>query len=364
MKSISRTSLFACLLAAWSLIGCQEKKEEPLIIPSTLASFTVEVGNEQSFDGYIFLRQIVSPGAQLMIDSKGLVKWFQASDTALFRPYTPYEDSYVALYSDRVIHDISYSGDTLVELRYGQNEFDRLLHHEVVKDKDGNYVALTREFLPVDLSEFGGNSIDTIKTDGIIKLSPQGEKIWHWSLDQVVDPLSFEGIKRAKNDWGHANALYIEEDGHYLVSWRDFNAIWKINSETGEVLWKVGHDSFSDKNNYFYKQHGVHRNAEREVVLFDNGDRRERGTSRAYAFQEGNPVRTTDIVTLPDSLFTFKQGSVYEIGEDKWLFSSTMNKRLVITNSEGEVTWMALSDQAFYRAYYLDADFLKSNGLQ
>ncbi|MDW3194811.1 MAG: aryl-sulfate sulfotransferase [Cytophagales bacterium] len=364
MKSISKSSFFACLLAVFGLIRCEVKEQEPLIIPSTLASFQVEVGNEQSFDGYIFLRQIVSPGAQMMIDSRGQVKWFQASDTALFRPYAPYDKSYVALYSDKVIHDISYKGDTLVELRYGQNGFDRLLHHELVKDSEGNYVALTREFIPADLSEFGGESTDTIKTDGIIKLSATGEKLWHWSLDQEIDPLTFDGIKRVKKDWGHANALYIEEDGHYLVSWRDFNAIWKINSQTGEVIWKVGHDTFSDKTNYFYKQHGVHRNVRNEVVLFDNGDRRERGTSRAYAFRDGNPVQTTDIITLPDSLFTFKQGSVYEMGKDQWLFSSTMNKRLIITDKDGEVTWMALSDQPFYRAYYLDSDFLKTNGLQ
>lgn len=335
-----------------------------MVIPTTLPTFEVEIGDSHGFDGYIFLRQIVSPGSQLMIDSEGAVKWFQVSDTALFRPYTPYDKSYVALYSDKVIHEISYAGDTLVELRYGENGFDRKLHHEVVKDKSGNYVSLTREFLPADLAELGGEKQDTIKTDGIIVLSNAGEKVWRWSLDDELDPRSFEGIAKRKRDWGHANALYIDEDGHYLVSWRDFNSIWKINSRTGDVIWKVGHDTFTESTNHFYKQHGVHRNARNEVVLFDNGDRRERGTSRAYAFEEGNPVQTRDIISLPDSLFTFKQGSVYEIPNERWLFSSTMNKRLVITNREGQVTWMASSNHAFYRAYYLSADFLESNDLR
>lgn len=363
MKIVRYSSLIGFLLTVVILSGCESKQQDPLVIPDSLPSFVIEVGDEHVFDGFIFLRQIVSPGSQLMIDSKGAVRWFHVSDTALFRPYTPYQGSYVALYNDKVIHEISYNGDTLIELRYGTNGFDRKLHHEVVKAPSGNFVALTREFLPADLSGLGGDERDTIKTDGIIVLSPKGEKLWHWSLEQELNPLDFEGIARIKNDWGHANALYIDDDGHYLVSWRDFNAIWKINSKTGEVLWKVDHESFVDDSQRFYQQHGVHRNARKEVVLFDNGSRRGRNVSRSYAFREGEEVQTTDIIPLPDSLFTFKQGSVYEFEDEKRLFSSTMNKRLVITNKQGKVVWMASSDHAFYRAYYLDVDFLKSNDL-
>ena len=99
-------------------------------------------------------------------------------------------------------------------------------------------------------------------------------------------------------------------------------------------------------------------------MLFDNGSRRERGVSRAYAFRDGEEVQTTDVIALPDSLFTFKQGSVYEIENDQLLFSSTMNKRLVITNMKGEIVWMASSNHAFYRAYYLDSKFLEANDLR
>ncbi len=364
MKTTQNISLIIGSLTLWVLIGCQSKKATPLVISASLPTFTVEVGDENVFDGYIFLRHIVSPGGQLMIDSKGTVQWFQVSDTTLFRPYTPYENSYVALYSDKVIHEISYEGDTLTELRYGENGFDRKLHHEVVKDPDGNYVALTREFLPVDLSSVGGEAKDTIKTDGIIVLSSRGEKLWHWKLDQVYTPLEFEGIEKYKKDWGHANALFIDDDGNYLISWRDFNAIWKIHSQTGEVLWKVDHDSFTDESHHFFQQHGVHRNAKNEVVFFDNGTRRGRGISRAYAFRDSQEVQVTNIIALPDSLFSFKQGSVYEFDNERWLFSSTMNKRLVITDKRGNIIWMASSDYAFYRAYYLDVNFLKSNDLR
>lgn len=357
-----RTYFFSAICYSLLICGCNELPEEKaLILPESLPKFEVMMGDESAFEGYIFLRKIINPGAQLMIDSKGDIQWFQVSDTTLFRPFTPYKDSYVALFSDKFIHEITYDGDTLHELKYGESEFDRLLHHEIVKDRQGNFVSLTREFLPTDLSGLGGETSDTIKTDGIIVLSRTGEKLWHWSLDQVLDPLAYEGILRMKKDWGHANALAVDDDGNYLVSWRDFNAIWKINSKTGELMWKVDHTTFTDSTEFFYKQHGVHKNTRNEVVLFDNGDRRSRGTSRAFSFRPGEPVEVNQIVELPDSLFTFKQGSVYEIPGNKWLFSSTMNKKIVLTDQEGNLLWVASSDHAFYRAYYLSSEFLAAN---
>lgn len=346
-----------------SCAGNVNDRTEELIIPQSLPTFEVVYGDEKVFDGYLFLRQIVSPGAQLMINSQGKVVWFQVSDTTLFRPYMPYDKSYVALRSDSEIHEITYSGDTLNVLGLGDSGFDRKLHHEIVKDEKQNYVSLTREVLPMDLSSVGGELQDTVRTDGILVLSQNGEKIWHWSLNQVMDPLSYPDIVRVKKDWGHANALFIDKDGNYLVSWRDFNAIWKINRTSGEVMWKIDETTINSDENRFFKQHGVHRNLEGDILLFDNGDRRKRATTRAYAFSEGEQADPVYAVVLPDSLFTFKQGSVYEVNSELLLFSSTTTKTLIITNRQGDIKWMAQSDHAFYRAYYLDKEFLLRNNL-
>lgn len=358
---VFNSHIYAILFLVF-ILGCsQEPISSRINQPEALPDFKVVYGDSKVFDGYIFLRQIISPGSQLMINSSGEVVWFQISDSALFRPFTPYEESYVALKSDQEIHEISYTGDTINLLKYGYHGFDRKLHHELIKDRCGNYVSLTRETLPLDLSEVGGNANDTVRTDGIIVLSPSGQKLWHWSLDQVLDPMAFNGILNVKKDWGHANALYIDTDGNYLVSWRDFNAIWKINSQTGERMWFVDESTLIAKGRRFYKQHGVHRNQAGDILLFDNGDRRTRPVSRAYSLRDDEDKSLVYSVALPDSLFTFKQGSVYEIGNDLLLFSSTTTKKLIITDRSGNIVWMANSDHAFYRAYYLDKAFLKRN---
>ena len=166
------------------MLSCTQNSDQfvPLTIPDHFPKFEIMLKSERAFDGYIFLRKSTSPGAQFMINNAGEIVWYQVSDTALFRPCTPYEKSYIALYNDKEIHEITYDGDTLLKLTYGDEGFDRFLHHEIVKDEEENIVSLTKEILPIDLSEYGGKESDTIKTDGIIKLSKEGKKLWHQFL--------------------------------------------------------------------------------------------------------------------------------------------------------------------------------------
>ena len=61
-------------------------------------------------------------------------------------------------------------------------------------------------------------------------------------------------------------------------------------------------------------------------MLFDNGARDYRETSRALVFSldEKNSVfNYIRSVFLPNDLFTFKQGSVYNIDDEKYLFCSS-----------------------------------------
>lgn len=336
------------------IASCTVKREKLTDIPETLPKFEMVIENKDLFEGFILLRKTVAPGAQVMINSSADIVWYQLSDTAIFRPFSGYENSYIALYNNDEIHELSYSGDTLWNLKYGEKGLDKYLHHEVIVDSEDNIVALTKEKIEIDLSELGGISQDSIITDGIIKLNRKGEKLWYWSLDQVLDPLSDSTILNKKHDWGHANALYEDDDGNYLISWRDFDEIWKINSQTGELMWKYGNEDIEDQQNYFYKQHTITRSIDGDYLFFDNGHKKGRPSSKAVFFRKsGDKFEQTNAIVLPDSLFSSKQGSVYEYQKDRFLFSSPMNKYLVITNTEGDILWMAKTSEQFYRAEYV-----------
>jgi len=347
------------LLLASIINSCTNKRELTAEdIPDFMPSFEVVVNNG-SFDGYIFLRKISDPGAQLMIDSEGKLVWFQLSDTTILRVYTPYKDSYLALHSKKRILEVTYDNDTLLDLSYGEMGFDRELHHEVIKDLDNNIIAITHEIIPLDLSEMGGETQDTVRTDGIIKLSRKGKKLWSWSLGDNMDPLFYPEINRYKKDWGHANSLLVDIDGNYVISWRDFNQVWKINSTSGEVMWKYGNETISNEQDRFYQQHSVNINLDGDYMVLDNGFASIRRSSRVLAFTvDEDTIHNTLAINLPDSMFTFKQGSAYQFSEDRYLISSTVRNLLVITDRKGEILWLTKTDTEFYRAYYLDQSVL------
>ena len=89
-------------------------------------------------------------------------------------------------------------------------------------------------------------------------------------------------------------------------------------------------------------------------LLFDNGSRKERMKSRALIFSVKNDVfKLLNSIELPKDLFSFKQGSVYRIDQDKFLFCSSTNSKIVITDINGNTLWNLSSNFSFYRAYHL-----------
>jgi len=161
-----------------------------------------------------------------------------------------------------------------------------------------------------------------------------------------------------KNDWGHANALNIMDDGNYIISFLKFDQIWKINSTTGELMWKLGLDGNFNmfEEDIFYKQHASHQATDGGLIIFDNGEPNKRPRSRLIKFnlnEEDLEASASLSVFLPDSLYSFKQGSAYEIENDKILFCIATNKRIAITDLTGKVLWQVISSNNYYRAEFI-----------
>ena len=169
--------------------------------------------------------------------------------------------------------------------------------------------------------------------------------------------LRSQDLYKFRKDWSHANALSKDTDGSFLISFRNFNQIWKVDAVDGHIIWKLGENGDIDlKEDYYFKsQHAVHVNPMGSIMLFDN-IAEERKTSRAIAFDiddAGKVAEMTLVVNLPDSLYSFKQGSVFFIDADKLLFCSSMSKKIAITDLDGNILWQVNSEQSFYRAEYL-----------
>ncbi len=327
-------------------------------LPESLPSVTLIKSNEDIFDGFILMRKVQDPGQQFMIDQRGDIVWYQQFDTTVFRPFSLTPDTtIIALKNADQIHEFRLNGDKVFNLSLGQKGFTSPLHHEIIKNSKGEILSLTRNNQVFDLRAVGGAENDTIKGDGIVLLDPDGHKLWEWDIFQFSNPLEYENIPDSKDDWSHANSLSIDTDGHYLVSFRHFNQVWKIHSVTGEIIWRMGMNGDFDLSNdqVFYLQHTAHINPFGELMLFDNGAP-ERRTSRAVSFivDPGGSVRIGKVnVFLPPELFSFKQGSAYVIENDKILFCSSIKNQLVITDLRGNILWQAKLSESVYRAEYV-----------
>lgn len=321
-------------------------------LPNVFPSFKLKKDSSYHFDGYLLFRTQDNPGIQFMMDDLGDIVWYSISDSTLSRPFNIGSDfSYMSQSKKNMFHEISFNADTL----FSKNTESKILHHDILKN-DSIYVALTYEYL-----NYATNDYDSLIGDGIIVFDLKGNTIWQWNIFDHLNPVDENYMVR--EDWSHANAIDVDYDGNYLVSFRNFDQIWKIHSVSGEILWKLGIDgdfNLSDPD-IFLQQHAIHKISTNEYLLFDNGLKDIRNTSRAFSFSinlEKKKIYNTKSVFLPYDLFSFKQGSVYLIDDNNYLFSSSVNNRTVITNNEGEILWDLSSDHSYYRVYYVHKNFI------
>ena len=314
--------------------------------------------------GYLFLRKKENPGAQIILNSNGEVIWYQLSDTALFRPYSiSGTNRYIALQNNREIVEVTFTGDTLLWLKDSDFSFDQNMHHEIVRDTPEKILVLTKEEKEYDFTAYGGKGKDIVVGDGIAIINNKGGLLWHWSIFDYSAPKPSQTLFARRRDWSHANAVCRDADGHFLISFKNFNQIWKVNSKTGAIIWRLGDkgDFPLHADDLFSGQHAVHINKNGHIMFFDNamnphhrGRKGKRSRALAFDIDEQNMVAIKSLdVRLPDSLYSFKQGSVYFIDDEHLLFCSSMAKKLAITDLQGNIVWQANTSTAFYRALYL-----------
>ncbi len=321
-------------------------------LPSNFPSFELKKDSLFNFDGYLLFRTQTNPGIQFMMDDSGNITWYSIADSTLSRPFNKGNNfSYLSQSEKTLFHEISFNGDTL----FSKNTDSEILHHDILRN-DSMFVALTYEYI-----DFNSNEFDSLMGDGIVIYDLKGNKIWKWNIFDHVDPTSESFIIR--EDWSHANAIDVDYDGNFLVSFRNFDQIWKISSVSGEILWRLGinGDFQLENSDVFYQQHAIHKIDKNNYMLFDNGSSEFRNTSRALIFEIdelNSKFKKVKSVFLPDDLFSFKQGSVYLLDDKYFLFSSSVNNRTVISDNKGKILWDLSSDHSYYRVYYIDKNFI------
>ena len=124
---------------------------------------------------------------------------------------------------------------------------------------------------------------------------------WH-ALDHIPITESFfkKGTKGLVFDPYHANSIAIDSDGNLLVSLRNTWAVYKINHETGAVMWTLGSNQNSFKMGAGTQtafQHDVVLQPNGMLTMFDDGAGPPRIHSQSRAIEE-SLNESNDTVTL------------------------------------------------------------------
>ena len=163
--------------------------------------------------------------------------------------------------------------------------------------------------------------------DTILEFNRDGTVVKEMKILDILDPyrLSWDSLGNfwsptymtTTRDWSHGNAVVIDPaDNTYVMSLRHQDALVKVDRDSGEIKWILGpHERWTAPWDQYlltpivtgtfgwqYHQHGPHKNAAGNWVMWDNGNRRtippelplpaNQWYSRAVEFQI-NPVAMT-----------------------------------------------------------------------
>lgn len=144
------------------------------------------------------------------------------------------------------------------------------------------------------LSTYLGKEMDNIPTDlpnsdgsaqvvaCILQEVVDGEIIFEWDSTNYpelyamsVEANDYMNEVSEWSDYAHFNSLVIDPaDNNFICSFRNLDAVLKIDRETGDILWVLGgtDDEFGLANaQKFHRQHNATVLEDGSIMLFDNG---------------------------------------------------------------------------------------------
>lgn len=317
--------------------------------------------------GYVMLTRREDPGVLFLLNAKGHIVWYhQVSGTGFKVARFTDKNTFLTLlggpgyetsYGDQIL-ELSATGDTLANLKKGQQDFTQTIHHEILLDANNNFVTLCVEERIFDLSSKGGGKQDTVRGDGILVLDRQGKQVWKWTVFDALNPLDDKNILREKQDWMHANCIAFDKDGNYLISFYNNGQIWKIDARTGKRQWIFGNGGDFDlpATALFDQAHGLHINEHGELMFFDNGVSKKTSRTLAFSLSENEKQAHLTINTvLPPENYNERMGSSYLVADTTLLQCATKRNTVILTNLEGRFLWLLKMGMSSYRATFIPA---------
>ena len=217
--------------------------------------------------------------------------------------------------------------------------------HDLIAEPDGSYWIMCDEVRTMDLTLVGGRADAAVMGTAVQHLGPSG-LLFEWSpFDHfTITDLDLADRTGQTVNWTHGNAIDLDGDGNLVVSFRSLSEITKIDTRTGNVLWRMGgranQFSFENGPTVFLRQHGLRVTGSGRLMLLDNlgdpsGSRAER-----YEFDEvRKTVRLVGLYQSSPGVIAQLGGSTQQLPGGRMLVAYGNGNRVEEYDSAGNVVW-------------------------
>lgn len=249
--------------------------------------------------------------------------------------------------------------------------------HDFLLLENGHALILSQPVRVRNIRGLGGPPAANLVDVVIQELDERGRVVFEWRSwehvrpDETASERELEMAPPEVVSYIHGNGFNIDpRDGNILLSARRFDEIFKIDRETGDILWRMGggaskNNEFTfidDPLNGFSGQHHPQILPNGNLLLFDNGTSHDPQQSRVVEYEIDEENRTARLVwSYSDGRFSPAMGSVQRLPNGNtligWGTGPSDLPNVTEVTPDGEVVF-ALSlpvNQISYRAYRFDS---------
>lgn len=284
-------------------------------LPSDFPEY--EVQGQSLYEGEYYLttyNNLEGPFYLFKLDEKGQIKYYKKTDQITFdfkKEIIEGEKIYSYLEvveNEMLLKNTSYCPCKLIlmnenyevvkEIRYQNNDENEqpLENHGGLILGNNHYILATLEEIELDDGFQNGRYSNNKVTNNKIEEVKDGEVLWEFqtiNYPELYSYCDFETVYLSEYmDYAHYNSCTIDKnDGNLICSFRNIDALIKINRTTGELMWILGGkgDQFNlTEEQKFAKQHAVEMLDDGTIILFDNGNSTDESRILEFKIDEEN----------------------------------------------------------------------------
>lgn len=291
------------------------------------------------------------------------------------------------------IYELDWDGN--IVFKY----YDQGMHHDFEKLANGNYLFVSFEPLPNEISEKVRGGIygtefpgGLMFSDKLVEVNRKGKVVWEWHAYEHLDvDIDIIGPIHPRVEWQHINDIDEAANGDLVFSARHVDCVYVLDKKTGNIKSRFGNTAYLDdetgtlrvrdfgsmvvgrKNTTLGGPHDAHEiepglPGAGNIMVYDNG--MYTNTSRALEFnaKTGEVVWESTDTSIGRRHFSSFISGAERLPNGNTLICSGANGRFFETTPENKIVWEYINpyltnsmfNYTVFRAHRYAPDYCKN----